>query len=95
MKPHNILITILLTITLQPAARPPYNDLIKLRLRRSRRTSSPAETSVTDIVTFADPVLEAMIRGGNGQTEGEITIVKPRASPVKRISPTPLQRQLS
>jgi len=42
-------------------------------------TSSLVETSVPGVVTFADPVLEAMIRGAMGKPEGEITLAEAQA----------------
>ena len=94
MKPHNILITILLTITLAACSTPAVTTTSSNPVAEVTTTSSPVETSVTDIVTFADPVLEAMIRGAMGKTEGEITIAE--AQGVTRMDLTDsLQRQLS
>lgn len=36
-------------------------------------TLTPAETAATSIIAFADPALEAMVRGAMGKTSGDIT----------------------
>ncbi len=94
MKSHNKLITVLLTITLAACSTPAVTTTSSNPVAEVTTTSSPIETSVTDIVTFADPVLEAMIRGAMGKPEGEITLEE--AQGVTRMDLTDsLQRQLS
>ena len=74
MKPHNILITILLTITLVACSTPAVTTTSTNPVAEVTTTSSLVETSVPVVVTFTDPALEAMIRGAMGKPEGEITL---------------------
>ena len=39
-------------------------------------TPTPRETATTSIVTFADPVLEAIVRGAMGKPSGDITVAE-------------------
>ena len=57
-------------------------------------TSSLVETSAPVFVTFADPVLEAMIRGTMGKTEGDITLAEAQAVTRMNLS-NELQRTIS
>ena len=94
MKPHNILITVLLTITLAACSTPTVTKTSSNPAVEVTTTSSLVETSMSGIVTFADPVLEAMIRSAMGKPEGEITFAE--AQGVTRMDLTDsLQRQLS
>jgi hypothetical protein len=79
MKPHNILITVLLTITLAACSTPAVTTTSSNPAVEVTTTSSPVETSTPVVVTFADPVLEAMIRGAMGKPEGEITLAEAQA----------------
>lgn len=74
MKPHNILITVLLTITLAACSTPAVTTTSSNPVAAVTMTSSLVEISMPVIVTFTDPVLEAMIRGSMGKTEGDITL---------------------
>ena len=76
MKPHNILITVLLTITLAACNTPTVTKTSSNPVAEVTTTSSPVETSAPGVVTFADPLLEAMIRGAMGKPEGEITLAE-------------------
>jgi len=94
MKPHNILITVLLTITLVACSTPAVTTTSSNPAVEVTTTSSHVETSMSGIVTFADPMLEALIRGAMGKPEGEITLAEAQA--VTRMDLTDsLQRQLS
>jgi hypothetical protein len=94
MKPHNILITVLLTIILTACSTSAVTTTSSNPAVEVTTTSSPVETSMSGIVTFADPVLEAMIRSTMGKSEGEITLTE--AQGVTRMDLTDsLQRQLS
>jgi hypothetical protein len=42
-------------------------------------TAPTIETALPEIVTFADPVLEAMLRGTMGKSEGDITLAEAQA----------------
>ncbi|MPM10444.1 hypothetical protein SDC9_56776 [bioreactor metagenome] len=68
MKPHNKLITVFLTIILVACTTP-------------KLTTSPTlEASLVPAkVTFADPVLEAMVRGSMGKTQGDISLAEAQA----------------
>ena len=79
MKPHNILITVLLTITLAACSTSAVTTTSSNPAVEVTTTSSLVETSVPGVVTFADPVLEAMIRGAMGKPEGEITLAEAQA----------------
>ncbi len=59
-------------------------------------TTTPAlvATAVPAIVTFADPVLEAMVRGAMGKTEGDITLAEAQAVTRMNLS-NELQRYIS
>ena len=76
MKPHNILMTVLLTITLAACSTPAVTTTSSNPVAEVTTTSSPVETSAPVVVTFTDPVLETMIRGAMGKTEGEITFAE-------------------
>ena len=94
MKPHNILITVLLTINLAACSTPAVTTTPSNPVAEVTTTSSLVETSMSGFVTFADPVLEAMIRSAMGKPEGEITFAE--AQGVTRMDLTDsLQRQLS
>ena len=62
MRPHNILITILLTITLVACSTPAVSTTSTNPVAEVTTTSSLVETSVPVVVPFTDPALEAMIR---------------------------------
>ena len=79
MKPHNKLITILLTMILAACSTPSATTAPSIPVAEVTTTSSLVATSVPVIVTFADPVLEAMIRGSMGKTEGDITLAEAQA----------------
>jgi hypothetical protein len=79
MKPHNILIAVLLTITLAACSTPTVTTTSSNPVAEVTTTSSLVETSAPVVVTFADPVLEAMIRGTMGKTEGDITVAEAQA----------------
>jgi hypothetical protein len=79
MKPHNILITVLLTIILAACSTPAVTTTPSNPVADVTTTSSLVETSVPVVVTFADPVLEAMIRGAMGKTVGDITLAEAQA----------------
>jgi len=79
MKPHNILITVLLTIILAACSTPAVTTTPSNPVADVTTTSSLVETSVPVIETFTDPVLEAMIRGSMGKTEGDITLAEAQA----------------
>lgn len=79
MKPHNILITVLLTIILAACSTPSAATTPSIPVAEVTTTLSFVETSMPVIVTFADPVLEAMIRGSMGKTEGDITVAEAQA----------------
>lgn len=79
MKPHNILITVLLTITLAACGTSVVTTTSSDSVAEVTTTSSLVETSVPVVVTFADPVLEAIIRGTMGKTEGNITLAEAQA----------------
>ena len=42
-------------------------------------TSTHTETATTSIVTFADPALEAIVRGAMGKSSGDITVAEAKA----------------
>ena len=42
-------------------------------------TTTPSVSAVPSVVTFADPVLEAMVRGAMGKPEGDITQAEAQA----------------
>ena len=79
MKSCTILITVLLTITLTACSMPAVTTTPSNPVAEVTATSSPVETSAPVVVTFADPVLEAMIRGAMGKTEGGITVAEAQA----------------
>ncbi len=79
MKPHNILMTVLLTIILTACSTSAVTTTSSNPAVEVTTTSSLVETSVPGVVTFADPVLEAMIRGAMGKPEGEITLAEAQA----------------
>lgn len=94
MKPHNILITVLLTITLAACGTSVVTTTSSDSVAEVTTTSSLVETSVPVVVTFADPVLEVIIRGTMGKTEGNITLAEAQA--VTRMNLTnELQRTIS
>ena len=68
------LLTALMTIGLAACSAPTAITIPSNPVAEVTKTSSPVETSVPVVVTFADPVLEAMIRGAMGKTEGDITL---------------------
>ena len=76
MKHHNILITVLLTIALAACSTPAVTKTSSNPAVEVTTTSSPVATSAPVVVTFADPVLEAMIRSAMGKPEGEITFAE-------------------
>ena len=78
-KSYNILITVFLTITLTACSMPAVTTTPSNPVAEVTATSSPVETSAPVVVTFADPVLEAMIRGAMGKTEGGITVAEAQA----------------
>ena len=94
MKPHNILITVLLTITLAACSTPTVTKTSSNPAVEVTTTSSLVETSMSGIVTFADPVLEAMIRSAMGKPEGEITFAETQGVTRMDLNDS-LQRQLS
>lgn len=94
MKPNNILITVLLTITLAACSTPAVTTTPSNPVAEVTTTSSLVETSVPVVVTFADPVLEAMIRGTMGKTEGDITLAEAQAVTRMNLS-NELQRTIS
>jgi len=70
MKPYKNLIIVLIAIILSACSAPSA---------AAAPSNSPADTntaSLSGIVTFVDPVLEAMIRGAMGKPEGEITLAE-------------------
>jgi len=94
MKPHNILMTVLMSIILTACSTSAVTTTSSNPAVEVTTTSSPVETSAPGVVTFADPLLEAMIRGAMGKPEGEITLAE--AQGVTRMDLTDsLQRQLS
>ncbi len=94
MKPYNIMTTVLMTIILTACSASAVTTTPSNPVAEVTTTSSLVETSMSDIVTFADPVLEAMIRSAMGKPEGEITLAE--AQGVTRMDLTDsLQRQLS
>jgi len=94
MKPYKILTTVLMTIILTACSTSAVTTTPSNPVAEVTTTSSLVETSMSGIVTFADPVLEAMIRGAMGKPEGEITLAE--AQGVTRMDLTDsLQRQLS
>ena len=94
MKPNNILITLLLTITLAACNTPAVTTTSSNPVAEVTTTSSLVETSVPVVVTFADPVLEAIIRGTMGKTEGDITLAEAQAVTRMNLS-NELQRTIS
>ena len=84
MKSTEILISVLLTLTLTACSTSVVTTTPSTPVAEVTTTSSPVETSAPIVVTFADPVLEAMIRGTMGITEGGITVAEAQA--VTRIS---------
>lgn len=94
MKPHNKLITVLLTITLTACSTPAVTTTSSNPVAEITTTSSPFETSAPVVVTFADPVLEAMIRSAMGKPEGEITFAEAQGVTRMDLNDS-LQRQLS
>jgi len=64
-KTHNILLAALLVMGLVACSTPTEIS-----------TPSFVATAIPTVVTFADPVLEAMIRGAMGKTEGDITLAE-------------------
>jgi len=94
MKPYKILTTVLMTIILTACSTSAVTTTPSNPVAEVTTTSSLVETSMSGIVTFADPVLEAMIRSAMGKPEGEITLAE--AQGVTRMDLTDsLQRQLS
>ncbi|NPV75961.1 MAG: hypothetical protein HPY59_06240 [Anaerolineae bacterium] len=79
MKPHDILITALLTIILTACSAPAVTTPPSNPVAEVTTTSSLVETTMPLIVTFADPALEAMIRGSMGKTEGDLTLAEAQA----------------
>jgi len=79
MKLQNILITFLLTIILAACGTPAVTTSPSYPVAEVTTTSSLVETSMPGIVTFADPMLEAMIRSTMGKTEGDITLAEAQA----------------
>lgn len=80
MKPHNTLILVLITIILAACSTPSVTTTPPSTPRSEvTTTSSPGATPVPVIVPFADPVLESMIRGAMGKTEGDITLAEAQA----------------
>ncbi len=79
MKPHNILITVLLTITLAACSTPVVTTTSSNPVAEVTATTSLVEASVPVVISFADPVLEAMIRGAMGKTEGGISLAEAQA----------------
>lgn len=79
MKSTEILISVLLALTLTACSTPVVTTTPSTPVAEVTTTSSPIETSAPIVVTFADPVLEAMIRGAMGKTEGGITVAEAQA----------------
>jgi hypothetical protein len=94
MKPHNILIIVLLTIIIAGCSTPAVTTTLSNPVAEVTTISSLVETSVPVVVTFADPVLEAMIRGSMGKTEGDITLAEAQAVTRMNLSDE-LQRYIS
>ncbi len=94
MKPHNKLITVLLTIILAAYSTPSVATTPSIPVAKVTTTSSLVATSVPVIVTFADPVLEAMVRGSMGKTDGDITLAEAQAVTRMNLS-NELQRYIS
>ena len=74
-KIHNILLAALLAIGLAACGTP-----------TATTTPSFAATSVPAAVKFADPVLEAMVRGAMGKLEGDITVTEAEAVTMLNLS---------
>ena len=74
-----ILLTALMAIELAACSAPTAITIPSNPVAEVTTTSSPVETSVPVVVTFADPVLEAMIRGTMGKTEGDISLAEAQA----------------
>lgn len=79
MKSYNFLIAVLLSITLAACSTPALTTTPTNPVAEVTTTSSPVETSVSVVVTFADPVLESMIHGTMGKSEGDITLAEAQA----------------
>ncbi len=94
MKPHYILITVLLTMTLAACSTPAVTTTSSNPVAEVTTTSSPVETSAPVVVKFVDPVLEAIIRGTMGKTEGDITLAEAQAVTRMNLS-NELQRTIS
>ena len=73
MKPHNQLTTVLLTIILAACSTP------SAATAPSTTATDTTSASLPNVVTFTDPVLEAMIRGSVGKPEGDITLAEAQA----------------
>ena len=73
------LLTALMAIGLAACSAPTAITIPSNPVAEVTTTSSPVETSVPVVATFADPVLEAMIRGAMGKTEGDITLAEAQA----------------
>ena len=78
-KPHTLLITVLLIITLAGCTMPVVTTTPSTPVTDVTTTSSLIETSAPVVVTFADPVMEAMIRGSMGKTQSDITLAEAQA----------------
>ena len=94
MKPQNRLITVLLTIILAACSTPSVTTTSSTPVAEVATASSLVATPVPVIVTFTDPVLEAMVRGSMGKTEGDMTLAEAQAVTRMNLS-NELQRTIS
>ncbi|HPM11176.1 MAG TPA: hypothetical protein PK941_12105 [Paludibacter sp.] len=77
-KPLIQLMTLLLTIILAAFSSPSTGTTPSIPITENT-TSALVVTSEPGIVTFADPVLEAMVRGSMGKPKGDITLAEAQA----------------
>ncbi len=75
-KPLIQLMTLLLTIILTAFSSPSARTTPSIPIVENTTNLSLVTTSMSGIVTFADPVLEAMVRGSMGKPEGDITLAE-------------------
>ena len=68
--------TLLLTIILAAFNSPSARTTPSIPIVENTTNFSLVTTSMSGIVTFADPVLEAMVRGSMGKPEGDITLAE-------------------
>ena len=78
-KPLIQLMTILLPIILTAFSSPSARTTPSIPIVENTTNLSLVTTSMSGIVTFADPVLEAMVRGSMGKPEGDITLAEAQA----------------